>query len=175
MTGMDCPREPDVLDVVTIGQWPGRAPMELRAHVEQCETCAELALVATAIGIEKDAEPLPALPGAGAVWWRAQVRARHEAARDVVRPISVAQAFGLAAVAAVLGAVFGGTADWFQRGLHRMGTLLADLKSSWHLPAVSWPTGADLSAFSGYATIFAIAAVGIALASGVLYWAFREE
>ena len=64
---------------------------------------------------------VPALPESGLVWWRAQLRARQDAARVAVRPITVAQAVAFAAAVGVLGALFGATASWFQRGLQWLG------------------------------------------------------
>ena len=45
------------------------------------------------------------LPSAGQVWWRAQVRARHDAAAVAARPVMVAQALGGAAALGLVAAV----------------------------------------------------------------------
>ena len=45
------------------------------------------------------------LPAAGQVWWRAQVRARHDAAAVAARPVMVAQAVGGAAALGLVAAV----------------------------------------------------------------------
>ena len=49
------------------------------------------------------------IPSAGAVYWRASIRARGEAARKAEQPLTVAQGFAAAAVAGV-GAALGGVA-----------------------------------------------------------------
>lgn len=99
---MSCPSERDVLDLVAIGQWPSRADATLRAHVAACATCAEVASIAAAVR-EWASETEPAqpvkVPDASVVWYRAQVRAREDAARRASRPLLVAQLFAVATVA----------------------------------------------------------------------------
>ena len=180
MARMECQYEPDVLTMVYTGQWPERAPAELRAHVDTCALCADLATVSLAIDEANAAPHVPALPSSGIVWWRAQLRARQEAAQQVVRPITVAQAAFLAVVGGVSGAVFGATTDWFQRVLQRFGGVIGD-GVAWvralELPALpSVVVPADMPAtLAPYATSLAIVAIGIALATAVVFWALREE
>ena len=57
------------------------------------------------------------VPDAASVWWRAQLRAREDAARVAGR-ITMAQVVAIAATFAAVGAIFGATSGWFQRGLH---------------------------------------------------------
>lgn len=102
---LSCSCERDVLDLVAIGQWPSRADETLRAHVATCATCAEVASIA---GVVRDwanqtdatdaAHPVK-MPDASVVWYRAQVRAREDAARRASRPLLVAQLFAVATVA----------------------------------------------------------------------------
>jgi hypothetical protein len=102
---MSCPCERDVLDLVAIGQWPARADETLRAHVALCETCAEVASVAAVVRDwanqtdATDAAHPATMPDASVVWYRAQVRAREDAARRATRPLLVAQLFAVATVA----------------------------------------------------------------------------
>jgi len=118
---LECTQEADVLTAVYTGRWPGRASSELRAHVEGCAICRDLAAVAGTFEDESDVTRFTArVPDSSLVWWRAQMRAREDAAREAVRPITVAQAIGFAAVIGVAGAVFGATAAWFQRALSWM-------------------------------------------------------
>jgi hypothetical protein len=95
-----CEREQDVLDAIGNSGWPGRCDDELRAHVNVCAVCSDLAEVAAAVIDDRDAAwSLARVPPAGIVWWRAQLRAREEAARAAGRPVAFAQ--GVAASVAV--------------------------------------------------------------------------
>lgn len=177
MARIDCTHESDVLMMVTTGRWPGRAPSELRHHVAACDVCQELAVAASAIDAEAEASsrPLPSLPSAGSVWWRAQLRARHEAARAVVRPITAAQALSLAALFGMAGAVFGATASWFQGALRWFGGALGTMRDNLRLPAL--PTlPQDLSSVSiGYWVILAVVVLSLIAAAGVMRWAMKED
>jgi hypothetical protein len=109
MKPWDCPREPDVLDAVASRRWPDR-DVEIAAHIERCAVCADLAEVVTALKTGSEESWSDAtLPPGEVVWWRAQVRARGEAARVAARPIWIIQtlgagsALGLAAALVVLG------------------------------------------------------------------------
>jgi hypothetical protein len=96
MTGVECPREPEVLDAVASARWPHRMPPELADHVASCSICAEVAMVAAAIRDDHDAAwPDVAVPSSGQVWWRAEMRTRQEAIRQASRPIAIAQAVAL--------------------------------------------------------------------------------
>ena len=107
MSGWECPREADVLDAAA-RRGLDRDP-DLAAHVAGCPICADLALVASAMAEDHEAawdevEP----PSSDLVWWRAQLRARTEAATAAARPMAIVQGAGLALlllafVAAVIG------------------------------------------------------------------------
>jgi hypothetical protein len=100
VTLIECPREQDVVDAVATGRWPDRVDPELMAHIAGCHTCGDVALVAAAIDAEHEAAwPQAQVPSSAHVWWRAQMRARREAALAAARPITLAQ--GVAAAAAV--------------------------------------------------------------------------
>ena len=111
---VDCPREPDVIDAIASRRWPDRADTELRDHVHACSICADLAVVAAAIGEDQEASWSDAarLPSAQVVWLRAQARARAEAARRAARPIAVMQALGFATAAALISVCIGAAAWW---------------------------------------------------------------
>jgi hypothetical protein len=98
---IECPREQDVLDAVSAGRWPGKCPGELAAHVASCDICRDVAAGFAALAEERDAawEEAP-VPPPSLVWWRAQIRAREEAARAAARPIAVAQALAAACLVA---------------------------------------------------------------------------
>jgi hypothetical protein len=129
MNALDCRHEAEVLAAVLEGRWPERAEPELREHSEQCAICAEVAAIAGAL--DADSEELRetvSVPDAGLVWWRAQLRARREAAKLAGRPITAAQVLGLASAAGIGGACFGATSQWFQAALRDFSTqpLLAE-------------------------------------------------
>ncbi len=98
MTRFECSREQDVLDALASRRWPARCDAELRDHVASCALCTDLVAVAGALLDEADDLAADALPPASVIWWRAQLRAREEAARAAARPLRVAQQ-----VAAALG------------------------------------------------------------------------
>lgn len=101
----ECAREQDVLDAAAAGRWPLRADQDLRDHVEACEVCRDVAEIAGPFVEERDlAWTESEVPSASLVWWRAQIRAREEAARVAGRPIVITQtvAIALLAAAAVL-------------------------------------------------------------------------
>lgn len=183
MTRLDCPHEADVLMMVTTGQWPDRAPAELREHVAACSLCADVALIAQVIeedagwvrGSNQDATmPAPQLPSAGTVWWRAQLRARQDAAKAVGRPITVAQGALLAVVGGVAGAVFGATTGWFQSVLQRGWGGIKVAASTIHLPTLP-SLAVDTTGLADYRAGFIIIGIGAALAMAVVMWALRED
>lgn len=110
MNAGTCLHEREVLDLVAVGQWPARAEASLLAHVEGCGVCAEVASVAVLLREVADAGPVPRLPDASVVWYRAQVRAREDAVRRATRPMN---AVALAAAAlVVIGVVWLVPAVW---------------------------------------------------------------
>jgi hypothetical protein len=98
-----CPHEDEVLELARTGRWPARAADDLRDHVAACEACAEVALVADALGAEWDVAVREAAPPDGRrVWWQAQRRARIEAARTAARPAGWAHLATIAGALALL-------------------------------------------------------------------------
>jgi hypothetical protein len=76
------------------------------------------AIVADAIAAEastarREAQP----PSSAIVWWRAQMRARAEAARAVERPVTIVHALALAATLGLLAGVLGSVAGGVKGGL----------------------------------------------------------
>jgi hypothetical protein len=114
VTRLDCLREADVIDAIASRRWPDRADPGLRAHVAACAICSDVAEVAAALGGEQEAAWAEAahLPGAHVVWFRAQARARADAARQAERPIAIMQALGLAGAAGVISLLIGVVAYW---------------------------------------------------------------
>ena len=106
----DCPRESEILEAVAFGRLP-----QVREHLDTCASCAEAGAIAGALRRDHAAALGEAhVPSAGAVWWRATIRARAEAARTVSQPITMLQ--GIAGACAVgLAAAFAGVAwRWMQ-------------------------------------------------------------
>jgi len=121
MKTAECGFEAEVLAAVVEGRWPERADAELRSHVAACPICSAAAAVAAALDADREALRADAsVPDAGRVWWRAQLRARREAAKMAGRPITAAQVLALASAAGLAGACFGATSTWFQAGLSRI-------------------------------------------------------
>jgi hypothetical protein len=91
---VDCTREQDVLDALTDGQWPDRVDHDLRDHVAACVTCADFVAVVCPLTEEQAQDVFSGqarVPSSAVMWWKAQMRARQEAAREAARPITVAQ------------------------------------------------------------------------------------
>ena len=119
MKPIECEFEAEALAAALESRWPDRADAELREHVAGCAICADVIAVASAVAmaVEDGREQVRAhalIPDSGAVWWRAQLRARREAAEAAARPITAAQLVAFAAAMGLLGACFGATSTWFQ-------------------------------------------------------------
>ena len=103
---IECPHEQDVLDALAAQRWPARCDDELRAHVAACTLCTDLIEVSSALLDEQESAWRDArVPPSSVVWWRAQIRAREEAARSAARPVAFMQ--GVAASLALWIAVVG--------------------------------------------------------------------
>ena len=88
----ECDREEDVLDALAARRWPERATDDLRAHVTACAVCTDLAEVAkAALDDRQQLWSEARVPPAGVIWWRAQLRAREDAARAAGRPVAFVQ------------------------------------------------------------------------------------
>jgi len=124
---VECPREQDVLDALASGRWPSRCDDALRRHPAACGICADLVEVAGpllhAAGEEWSAVRVPS---PGTVWWRAQLRARREAAREAERPVTIAQGLGWFSAVASLIALTWLAAPWLS-GVTAM------------VPEIPWP------------------------------------
>lgn len=165
MSPHECRHEADVIDAIVSRRWPERAGAALRAHVEACDVCADVAEVASALHAEQEATyaDAPALPSAQVVWFRAQARARAEATRAAGRPVVIMQALGFASAAAVISALIGVVAFWVWSR--------ADLLAA--LPA---PTAAGIEAM-GLAIRGTLLAVGLwlILAPFAVYLAASDD
>jgi len=92
-----CPEEHELAAALREGRWPAACDPALRQHVEQCEACSDLVLVATTLeqARSEEMENAPAI-SPGLLWWRAQLRRRNAALEQVSKPIGVAGKFALA-------------------------------------------------------------------------------
>jgi hypothetical protein len=109
-----CPREQEIVDLVVAGRWQEEGDDVLRAHAAQCGACAETLELARML--QDDRKVLcedATVPSAGAVWWRATIRARAEAVRTAGQPITLLQ--GIAAATGI--GLFAGLAGTWWRSI----------------------------------------------------------
>ena len=105
---MNCDRELEVWRAVDARHWPEHCDEELRAHVSACADCADVVEVASALSEEHAAAMRKAhVPASGAVWWRAQLRVRQDAARTARRAMYMIQAAVVFAALAIVAAIGG--------------------------------------------------------------------
>ena len=114
MKVLECCREQDVLDMLTSGRWPDRVDDELRGHIAACAICADVVEVASAVLDDRNEESGEMrIPSSAVMWWRAQMRARQEAAREAARPITVAQVVASVSVIALTVTALVALSPWF--------------------------------------------------------------
>lgn len=102
----ECRHEAEVVAAVTRGRWPAAADAALREHVAGCAVCTEVLDVAAAMtALEQETLAESRLPAPGQVWWRAQLRARRDAAHAAARPVILAQAVGAACALGLIAAL----------------------------------------------------------------------
>ncbi|HEV7239344.1 MAG TPA: hypothetical protein VGQ36_08900 [Thermoanaerobaculia bacterium] len=104
MNAERCSREDELLDALT----RGFVGAELGAHAATCASCGELRLVAGAL-LEDRSEAMAnaAVPSAGTMWWRMQLRQRQEAQALARRSLLVGQAVTLVVATALVVTLFG--------------------------------------------------------------------
>jgi hypothetical protein len=164
-----CAHEQDLLDAIAARRWPDRAEASLREHVAACSLCTDVADVALAFLDDRDqACADPAVPHASVVWWKAQIRAREEAARLASRPILLVQIAATICAAVVSIALAPAASAWVRESLTALGAT-----GWWSLPqdfSFSWILGA-----AAYTTLPLLAVgVWIVLAPVVVYLALDE-
>ena len=132
----DCGREADVFEALTSSRWPDACSPDLSAHVVACQGCADLVRVVLALGEDQAAAARTApVPSAPIVWWRAQMRARREAAEAANRPITVVQGIALASAIAILLASAGAALAFFEGTLPAFQNVVDTVKT--FVPAAS--------------------------------------
>jgi hypothetical protein len=102
MTLRPCSRQSDIQQLLASGHWPHACPPDLRAHLADCRSCADLLLVTQAFQQSRSAAASEVrLPAPGSIWWRAQLRRRNTAVERVSKPIFGAYVFALSIVVLV--------------------------------------------------------------------------
>ena len=113
MSAERCSHEDELLDALARGY----VGAELEAHATSCVSCSELRLVAGAL-LDDRAETVAnaAVPSAGTMWWRMQLRQRHDAQAFARRSLFVGQAVTLVIAMALVFALFGADIAFGVRG-----------------------------------------------------------
>jgi hypothetical protein len=164
-----CTREAEALEVVLGGGWPSCADADLRAHVEQCPICADVVAVAAAMQEEHSLACQQAhVPSAGLVWWRAELRARQEAARKAARPMTLVQGVAAACGLAALLTVASLLSPWVRSQF--AGLIDVPVK----LPTVDAAAVTGLFAQGGLALLLALGA-WLVLVPVALYMVFSRD
>ncbi len=110
-----CPREQELMEIVSCERWPDRCPDELHTHITGCAICTDVLEVALALHEDREIAHVNAqIPSAGLVWWRAELRARQEAIRTVSRPMTLVEAFSAAAGIGVAAALLVPAWSWLK-------------------------------------------------------------
>lgn len=167
MVPHECPREQDVLEAVASGTWPTQAAVSLRAHAATCDVCRDVVEVAQFL--REDGAVLGAevrVPSAGAVWWRAQVRARAEAEQAAMRPMLVAAACGATVLVALMAAAVTLGLPWVDAWMADSLAVLARLQ-----PTVSVSGDLVRGALERWLVPLVLAAVLLVAAPVALYLA----
>jgi hypothetical protein len=143
---LDCPREQDLLDAVAANRWPDRVDTGLREHVASCGICADVDEIAVAFLQDRECAHAEAqVPPSAAVWWKAQMRAREEAARIAARPIVLVQAVATICAAIVALVVAPAASAWVRGLITSLGasdwwSLPRDVSFAWVLSAAAYTT-----------------------------------
>jgi hypothetical protein len=171
MTMIECPRESDVLDALASKRWPHRVDRELVDHVASCEICTDVLVVAAAMQEDHDATWREAsVPSSGQVWWRAEMRARHEAIRAASRPITFAYAVAASIALAVMAMV-----GWFAwPAIHGF---VASVASSITTAVTTSPTSGQPDAVASPLALPLLVALGafLVVAPIALYFVLSDE
>jgi hypothetical protein len=87
-----CSQHEFVAEALRAGLWPDGCDPALRAHVETCDSCGDLVLVAQTMRQAHAATIQSArIAAPGMLWWRAQLRRRNAAIHSMTRPVAVAE------------------------------------------------------------------------------------
>src|SRR5271155_5167310 len=93
MKPFECEKESLVIEAVRSGSWDA----DLREHAAHCGACSDAALAARVLNEMMAIDQVEArIPGAGLMWWKAQLVARRTAAERATQPISFVERFAYA-------------------------------------------------------------------------------
>jgi hypothetical protein len=131
-----CKRSEDVASMVRMGYWPNGCDEELREHIAGCGRCREWILLTQSFQQARmeSCEGTP-LRSSFLLWWKAELRRRDAALKQVSQPMMLAHRFalvvGLVAAVAFLVLARASLLDWFALdGLRGLWTgVHADLSS----------------------------------------------
>ena len=172
MNPAECTREQDVLDAVAAGRWPDRSDEALRAHVAVCAICTDVVDVARAFRDDyDDAWRHARVPPSGRVWWRAEMRARQDAAQRAAQPITVVQGIAGACATGILVALI--TILW-PRVAESVG-LLAAVKTMFGAGGVVLAAVSSAMPPQIVLSLFVALGVGLVLTPVALYFVFSEK
>lgn len=147
-----------------------RAPLaaDLAAHLAECDNCRDLHTIASALQ-DDQAEALAEarVPSAGQAWWRAEIRARQDAAAAAARPITVATGLAAACLIGLLASV-AGVLGWWLQDSQAMPAAVQSVAAGLGSAAVSAPTSLRLA-------LWLVAGVLLVATPVVLYVATRDE
>jgi predicted anti-sigma-YlaC factor YlaD len=161
-----CPFESEILEAAAVGP-ACLANSELAAHLEQCESCRDAALVVGALRNERDvAWDEAALPTSEVMWLRSQLRARAEATRVASRPIAVVQALGVACAIGAVAAIIGTTFWWLRSWVVWLGDAAALVASA--------PSTFEMATLASRGILLAVG-VWLVLAPVAVYLAAIED
>ena len=152
---MNCEREIEVVNAIIDGRWPAGCDTELRAHVDACGLCAEVVDIAGRVRNEHHAAMQEAaVPPSGAVWWRAQRRAREEALNRASRAVTTMQATSVAIAIVVALTIAGLTRETWAGWVAR-------ISDGFYFGSIQLTTGTSLLMFVGVATMLLLAPLAI--------------
>lgn len=139
---LHCAVEHELLDAVAAGRWPDRVDAGLGQHVASCDVCRDVAILAVGFLEERDrAWADVRVPSPSLVWWRAQLRARDEAARVAVRPIVAVQMLAALAVFLVSAALAPAATAWLRSWLGTdWWSIPENLSLTWMLGTAAYMT-----------------------------------
>ena len=140
MLKRDCNFEQEVLRAIAMAH----IDEDLRAHIAECDGCAELMSVASAVADDRQTLMREApIPSSGLMWWRTKMRANEEARRMAVRTATLVQV-GLIAVAVIVAVVGVGVT---------LPALHVDLKPLLTIPVFAFAAWVILAPVAVYFTV----------------------
>ena len=161
-----CPREQDVLDALVTERWPDRTDADLRTHAAGCTICRDLIVsVGPILSDRVDLSNEGHVPSSGAMWWRAQMRARQEAVREAARPVAIAHIVGFVCVIAIAA----GAVVWLSPMVRSWFA-----EWSWTLADVTMPEMRGGLLSQGWLVLL-MALVWLVLAPLAIYFAVAED